>query len=81
MLVELHRFFSYKGLDDDSYNKYFKNVLVEKGMERLAVVATRVCQMYLGLSDSIEWCKQADEALCFEFLDILFRSGNFGIKK
>ena len=37
--------------------------------------------MYLGLSDSIEWCKQADEALCFEFLDILFRSGNFGIKK
>lgn len=73
--------FVYKELDDDFYNKYFKKVLVDKGLERLAVVATRVCQMYLGLSDSIEWCKQADEALCFEFLDILFRSGNFGIKK
>ena len=39
-----------------------------------------MCQIYLGLPETINWCKDADEELCKELIQLLFISGNFGIK-
>ena len=37
-----------------------------------------MCQMYLGLSDSIKWCAEADERVCVHLMDTIIQSGNFG---
>ena len=70
-----------KELSDEYWNKEFSHVVREKGLERVAKVATKMCQKYLGLPDSITWCNDADEVLCDKLFDMLFESGNFGRKK
>jgi hypothetical protein len=70
-----------KELSDEYWNKEFSHVVREKGLERFAKVATKMCQKYLGLPDSITWCNDADEVLCDKLFDMLFESGNFGRKK
>ncbi len=69
-----------KELDDEFWQKEFGKVAREKGMDTLAVVTTKMCQIYLGLSDSITWCSDADNEVCDELLDMLFVYGNFGKK-
>lgn len=69
-----------KELDDDFWQKEFGKVAREKGMDTLAVVTTKMCQIYLGLSDSIKWCSAAENDVCDELLDMLFVYGNFGKK-
>lgn len=70
-----------KELSDEFWDKEFSHVVREKGLERFAKVATKMCQKYLGLPDSITWCNDADEKLCEKLLELLFESGNFGRKK
>ena len=65
-------------LDDEFWNNEFSPIVQEKGMETFAKVVTRMCQKYLGLSDSVTWCSDADEELCESLLDSVFSSGNFG---
>lgn len=51
------------------------------GLTRLAETVTRMCQLYLGLSqERTTWCLDADEQLCSRLLAYIFRSGNFGYK-
>lgn len=69
-----------KVLDDAFWKGQFHAAAKEKRLETLAIVATRLCQMYLGLSERITWCKGADEELCETLLDSLLESGNFGRK-
>ena len=69
-----------KEMSDVFWNKEFASVAKDTGLETLAIVTTRMCQLYLGLPESICWCKEADESLCAELLDSLFVSGNFGYK-
>ena len=70
----------YRNLDDEFWEKEFKPVLQEKGMEKLAITLTRMCQLYLGLPDNITWCNSGDEALCEILFDSVMTTGNFGSK-
>lgn len=70
----------YRNLDDEFWNNEFRHIAEEKGMETLAIVATRMCQIYLGLPDNINWCKTADDSACEQLIELLLMSGNFGRK-
>ena len=37
-----------------------------------------MCQIYLGLTTDITWCKDADEAICNELMQYVLDCGNFG---
>lgn len=67
-------------LDDDFWNREFFAVAQKYRIDTLAVTATRLCQLYLGLSDRISWCADADEALCELLMERILSSGNFGSK-
>lgn len=65
---------------ENSYREY-SSILYKAGLEKLAVTVTRMCQLYLGLDDSIKWCKNVDDKLCDELMEFIFDQGNFGIKR
>jgi len=67
-------------LDDEFWQREFRQVAESKGLATLAITATRLCQRYLGLSERITWCAVADDTLCDQLLELLFSSGNFGRK-
>ena len=67
-------------LDDAAWSGGFCVAAKECGLETLAITATRLCQMYLGLPETIAWCRGADESLCERLLDNLLTDGNFGRK-
>lgn len=50
------------------------------GLERLAIVVTKMCEMYLGLP-ARQWCAGADKRLCAQLMDYIMESGNFGNKR
>ena len=50
------------------------------GLDKLAVVCTRMCEIYLGLPHR-EWCAKADVKLCEQLMDYVMACGNFGNKK
>ena len=48
-------------------------------METLAVVVTKMCQKYLGLTtENILWCQDADETVCDSLMQYVMSCGNFG---
>ena len=69
-----------KELSDDIWRASFEKIAQEKGLRKLAIIATRMSQLYLGLSEDILWCKEADEQVCKRFMSIVMMSGNFGRK-
>ena len=68
-----------KCLPDDKWSE-FQKLADEIGLEQLAVVTTRMCELYLGLSHR-EWCAGADSVLCEQLMDYVMQCGNFGNKK
>lgn len=56
-----------------SFEKYAKTI----GLNNLAIVTTRMCEIYLGLP-SREWSSGSDEKLCKQLLDYVMACGNFG---
>ena len=67
-------------LSDDFWDNEFSLAVDSLGLTRFAIVVTRMCQLYLGLSDNITWCKAADDDVCRKLLDLILKSGNFGCK-
>ena len=67
-------------LDDNTWERSFQPIIKKIGYEELAKVITRMCQMYLGLSDRITWCKNTNEKLCKELFGYIVEHGNFGYK-
>ena len=65
-----------KCLPDDKWPS-FRNYAKSIGLETLAVVTTRMCELYLGLSRR-EWCARADEKHCMQLMDYILSCGNFG---
>ena len=49
-------------------------------LDKLAVVCTRMCELYLGLSHR-EWCADTDTDLCHQLMDYILSCGNFGNKR
>ena len=71
----------HRELNDAFWNDSFGKAAKEAGLDTVAVVATRMCQVYLGLSEEIQWCKDADMDLCSELMESLLSSGNFDRKR
>jgi len=68
-------------LHDDSWKNGFETVAKKKGFRKFAMVATKMCQRYLGLPcEDITWCSGADDVLCDRLMAIVMSSGNFGMK-
>ncbi len=65
-------------LDDSFWDDGFGAAVKSRGLEGLAVTATRLRQIYLGLTDSVTWCSGADEGICAVMLECILSSGNFG---
>ena len=70
-----------KELDDNKWYSQFAPIAQQLGLETLAVTVTRMCQIYLGLSASINWCEKADDNLCEQLMLHIIEYGNFGKKK
>lgn len=69
-----------KVLDDKFWNESFGAVARELGFETVSKVVARIGQLYLGLDNSIEWCKDADTSLCSELFELVLAQGNMGRK-
>ena len=67
-------------LDDAFWESSFREAARAKKLDTLAITATRICQQYLGLTESVHWCAGADEQLCDLLMENLLRTGNFGRK-
>ncbi len=68
-----------KCLPDEKWPE-FQKLANEIGLEQLAIVTTRMCELYLGLSHR-DWCADANDALCKQLMDYVMQCGNFGNKK
>lgn len=68
-------------LDDTYWEEEFEQAADRIGLVALAKTATKTCQTYLGLHDSIGWCRDAEDELCDGLLESLMTSGNFGRKQ
>ncbi len=73
MYVEHH-------LTDLFWREEFGRAAKSKGLDQLAKVMTRMCQKYLGLTEAVTWCRDVEDSLCDEFLEVVLDSGNFGRK-
>ncbi len=68
-----------KCLPDEKWPEFYP-MAKEIGLEKLAIVTTRMCEIYLGLSNHA-WCADADPAICEQLLNYISSCGNFGNKK
>ena len=68
-------------LSDSFWADTFGAAAKNASLDTLAVVVTKLCQEYLGLSKEIRWCEGADPDLCSELMDSLLSSGNFNRKR
>ena len=67
-----------KCLPDDKWPEFCemaKNI----GLKRLAIIATKMCETYLGLHKR-KWCEEADITVCDQLMEYIMSSGNFGNK-
>ncbi len=67
-----------KCLTEDQWTE-FEKMASQTGLKELAVTATRMCEMYLGLP-AHEWSKSADEKLSRDLMEYIIKCGNFGVK-
>ena len=63
----------------DSEWPVFETMVKRVGLEKLAAVTTRMCEIYLGLPQH-KWCSGADKNLCGQLMEYVLSSGNFGNK-
>ena len=68
-------------LHDDNWHGSMQPILEKVGLETMAKSVTRMCQIYLDLSEKeITWCFDADENVCRDLMSYIMRQGNFGRK-
>ena len=65
-------------LSDDKWNE-FEEMAAKTGLKELAIVTTRMCEIYLGLQTH-KWCMNVKEKLSRDLMEYVMKSGNFGIK-
>lgn len=68
-----------KCLPDEKWTE-FNHMVKQIGLTKLAIVVTRMCELYLGLPTR-KWCKDTDDDICYALLDYIYNSGNFGNKQ
>lgn len=68
--------FAHKCLSDEQWPEF--QVFARKSkLEPLAIITTRLCELYLGLPER-EWCHSADRKSCELLMTLIMDSGNFG---
>ena len=70
--------FVHANLTDKFWESAFEPEVINLGLYKLAIITTRMCQMYLGLTEEITWCRDADEVLCSRLMENIIQAGNFG---
>ena len=58
----------------------FQTLARRTGHEQLAVITTRMCEIYLGLPEH-HFCAHAEPAVCEQFMEYILSCGNFGRKQ
>lgn len=71
--------FVHRCLPDEKWPE-FQMLAKNVGLETMAIVTTRMCELYLGLPDR-DWCKSANDDLCIQLMNYILDCGNFGIKR
>ena len=71
--------FADKFLPDEKWPE-FCSLVKDTGLTKLAIVTTRMCEIYLGLPER-EWAAEADAALCSQWMEYISSCGNFGNKQ
>ena len=66
-------------LPDEKWTE-FKLLLEKTDLEKLALITTRMCEIYLGLPER-QWCSAADPDICEELWKYVLTCGNFGRKQ
>ena len=56
----------------------FQEIARKSGMEKLAIVTTRMCEIYLGLPPR-KWCEEAGREDCDLLMEYVVSCGNFGV--
>ena len=73
--------FADRNLNDKIWYAEFQSVFRKAELEKLAIVVTRMCQIYLGLDEQkITWCLEIEETLCHNLMEYIMEQGNFGRK-
>lgn len=68
-------------LTDEFWHASFQQQAQRIGLETLAIVTTRVAQLYLGMpTENHTWCMDADEEACRALIEYVLSCGNFGVK-
>ena len=68
-------------VDDAAWHAYYCALFKKAGLLNLAIVVTRLCQLYLGLpQENFTWCATAKEWACIELKNTIMEMGNFGRK-
>ena len=65
-----------KCLPDEKWSE-FQSIAVVAGIDKLAIIVTRMCEKYLGLPKH-SWCGGADESLCDDLMEYIMKCGDFG---
>ena len=69
-----------KCLNNDANWAGFEKIAEQTGLKTLAVTTTRMCEIFLGLSEH-DWCSRVNKELYSNLMDYIMKSGNFGNKK
>lgn len=73
--------FAHRKLSDEYWEQVFLPLIKPLELESLAKAMTRMCQLYLGLDETISWCRKVPESLCHELMAFILQQGNFGRKQ
>ncbi|MBQ1310285.1 MAG: nucleotidyltransferase family protein [Blautia sp.] len=65
-------------LPDEAWAE-FQPLAQKSGLLKMAVIVTRMCEIYLGLQEH-QWCSQADPEICARLMEYVLSCGNFGRK-
>lgn len=69
-------------LDDETWENGFSELADGFGLKSLAVIATKMCKLYLGLPEEMAtWCDGGEEKYCKLLMEDILDNGNFGRKK
>ena len=68
-----------KCLPDEKWPEFY-DFVKKIELVNLAIVCTRMCEVYLGLPHR-QWCSDADSVLCEQLMNYVMACGNFGNKK
>ena len=66
--------------DEKTFETEYLPLFEQAGLDTFARIVTKMCKKYLGLPSNFAWCESADDKVCEELIEMVFVSGNFGIK-